>query len=57
ASGASGCCFEFHKNPFPASNIVAYKDTRSDCAYNAVIFKTKKGFRFCADPADDWVKQ
>nr|NP_001187126.1 CC chemokine SCYA104 variant 2 precursor [Ictalurus punctatus]AAT52150.1 CC chemokine SCYA104 variant 2 [Ictalurus punctatus] len=61
ASGASLCCFEFHKipekKPFPAANVVSYEETRSDCTIPGVIFTTKKGYRICADPEDDWVKQ
>ncbi|KAK3546549.1 hypothetical protein QTP70_026926, partial [Hemibagrus guttatus] len=37
ASGADLCCFEFHKNPFPAANAVSYTVTRSDCTVPGVI--------------------
>ncbi|NP_001187097.1 small inducible cytokine A3 precursor [Ictalurus punctatus] len=57
ANGASLCCFEFHKKPFPAANVVSYEETRSDCTLPGVILTTKKGFRLCADPEVDWVKQ
>ncbi|KAF7706829.1 hypothetical protein HF521_020083 [Silurus meridionalis] len=57
ASGADLCCFEFHKRPIPAANIVTVNETRSDCTLPGVIFTTKKGFRLCADPEENWVKQ
>ncbi|XP_053537195.1 C-C motif chemokine 18 [Ictalurus punctatus] len=57
ANGASLCCFEFHKKPFPAANVVSYEETRSDCMLPGVILTTKKGYRICADPEVDWVKQ
>ncbi|KAI5625341.1 C-C motif chemokine 3-like, partial [Silurus asotus] len=56
-SGADLCCFEFHKKPVRAANIVSVGETRSDCTLPGVIFTTKKGFRLCADPEYDWVKQ
>ncbi|KAG7330644.1 hypothetical protein KOW79_006866 [Hemibagrus wyckioides] len=57
ANGAGLCCFEFHKNPFPAANVVSYEETRSDCTLPGVILTTKRGFRICADPEVDWVQQ
>ncbi|KAF4088683.1 hypothetical protein AMELA_G00057460 [Ameiurus melas] len=57
ANGASLCCFEFHKRPLPAANIVSYEETRSDCSVPGVILTTKKGYCICADPEEDWVKQ
>ncbi|XP_058251789.1 C-C motif chemokine 3-like [Hemibagrus wyckioides] len=57
ASGADLCCFEFHKKPFPAANVVTYEETRSDCTVPGVILTTKKGFRFCVNPEMDWVQQ
>lgn len=38
ANGASLCCFEFHKRPFPAANIVAYEETRFDCPLPGVMY-------------------
>ncbi|XP_053485926.1 C-C motif chemokine 3 [Ictalurus furcatus] len=57
ACGASLCCFEFHKRPLPAANVVSYEETRSDCTIPGVILTTKKAYRICADPEEDWVKQ
>ncbi|XP_047672874.1 C-C motif chemokine 18-like isoform X3 [Tachysurus fulvidraco] len=57
ASGADLCCFEFHKRPFPAGNVVSYEETRPDCTVPGVILTTKKGYRICADPEVDWVQQ
>ncbi|XP_047671465.1 C-C motif chemokine 18-like isoform X2 [Tachysurus fulvidraco] len=57
ASGADLCCFEFHKRPFPAANVVSYEETRPDCIHPGVILTTKKGFRMCADPEVDWVQR
>ncbi|MCJ8731161.1 hypothetical protein PDJAM_G00196050 [Pangasius djambal] len=57
ANGADLCCFEFHKRPLPASNVVSYEETRSECTVPGVILTTKKGFRMCADPEVDWVQQ
>ncbi|XP_053089749.1 C-C motif chemokine 4-like [Pangasianodon hypophthalmus] len=57
ANGAGLCCFEFHKRPLPASNVVSYQETRSDCTLPGVILMTKRGFRICADPEVDWVQQ
>ncbi|KAF4088681.1 hypothetical protein AMELA_G00057440 [Ameiurus melas] len=57
ANGASECCFEFHKRPFPMANVVFYKETRFDCTLPGVILTTKRGYRICADPEVDWVKQ
>ncbi|XP_058251279.1 C-C motif chemokine 5-like [Hemibagrus wyckioides] len=57
ANGAGLCCFEFHKKPFPAANVVSFLVTRFDCTLPGVVLTTKKGFRFCADPEVDWVQQ
>ncbi|KAF4088666.1 hypothetical protein AMELA_G00057380 [Ameiurus melas] len=57
ANGAAACCFEFHKRPFPAAKVVFYEETRSDCTLPGVFLTTKKGYRICADPEVDWVKQ
>ncbi|KAF4088667.1 hypothetical protein AMELA_G00057390 [Ameiurus melas] len=57
ANGASECCFEFHKRPFPMANVVFYEETRSDCQVPGIILTTKRGYRICADPEVDWVKQ
>nr|AAT52138.1 CC chemokine SCYA104 [Ictalurus furcatus] len=57
ANGASFCCFEFHKRPLPAANVVSYEETRFECSVPGVILTTKKGYRICADPEEDWVKQ
>ncbi|XP_060731355.1 C-C motif chemokine 18-like [Tachysurus vachellii] len=56
-NGAGFCCFEFHKRPFPAANVVSYEETRPECALPGVILTTKRGFRICADPEVDWVQQ
>ncbi|KAI5101601.1 C-C motif chemokine 3-like [Silurus meridionalis] len=56
ASGADLCCFEFHKRPIPAANIISVEETRFDCTLPGVIFTPKKGFRMCLDPEVDWVK-
>ncbi|XP_046707783.1 C-C motif chemokine 4-like [Silurus meridionalis] len=56
ASGADLCCFEFHKRPIPAANIISVEETRFDCTLPGVIFTPKKGFRMCVDPEVDWVK-
>ncbi|XP_047671466.1 C-C motif chemokine 3-like [Tachysurus fulvidraco] len=57
ASGADLCCFEFHKRPFPAGNVVSYVETGPHCTHPGVILTTKKGYRMCADPEMDWVQQ
>ncbi|XP_053089537.1 C-C motif chemokine 4 homolog [Pangasianodon hypophthalmus] len=57
ANGADLCCFEFHKKPLPASIVVSYEETRSECPLSGVIFTTKRGFRMCADPEVEWVQQ
>ncbi|XP_060731352.1 C-C motif chemokine 18-like isoform X2 [Tachysurus vachellii] len=57
ANGAGLCCFEFHKRPFPAANVVSYVETRPECTLPGVILTTKRGFRICADPEVDWVQQ
>ncbi|XP_047671467.1 C-C motif chemokine 3-like [Tachysurus fulvidraco] len=57
ANGADLCCFEFHKKPFPAGNVVSYIETRDDCTLPGVILTTKKGHSMCADPEVDWVQQ
>ncbi|KAK2860011.1 hypothetical protein Q7C36_004177 [Tachysurus vachellii] len=57
ANGAGLCCFEFHKSPFPAANVVSYIETRPDCTLPGVILTTKRGYRMCADPEVDWVQK
>ncbi|KAF5891021.1 C-C motif chemokine 3-like, partial [Clarias magur] len=57
ANGASICCFEFHKRPFPAKNVVSYEKTQKHCTVPGIIFTTKKGFRFCGDPKTEWVQK
>ncbi|XP_058848600.1 eotaxin-like [Acipenser ruthenus] len=29
----------------------------SGCTRNVVVFTTQRGFRFCAEPEEDWVKK
>ncbi|KAI5610232.1 C-C motif chemokine 3-like, partial [Silurus asotus] len=55
--GVGLCCFEFHKRPVPAASIVSVEQTRFDCTFPGVIFTTKKGYKICADPEMDWVKE
>lgn len=38
ANGAGLCCFEFHKRSVPASNIVSYEETRSECTLPGVMY-------------------
>ncbi|XP_046708547.1 C-C motif chemokine 4 homolog [Silurus meridionalis] len=57
AIGAGLCCFEFHKRPISAANVVSVEETTSDCTIPGVVFTTKKGFQICADPEVDWVKE
>ncbi|KAF4088664.1 hypothetical protein AMELA_G00057360 [Ameiurus melas] len=57
ANGAAECCFEFLKKPFPTAYVVSYEETRSDCSVPGVILTTKRGYRTCADPEENWVKQ
>ncbi|KAI5608187.1 C-C motif chemokine 3-like [Silurus asotus] len=37
ASGADLCCYEFHKSPVPAANIVSVEETRFDCILPGVM--------------------
>ncbi|XP_053347418.1 C-C motif chemokine 18-like [Clarias gariepinus] len=57
ANGANLCCFEFHKTPLLAENVVSYQETRPDCTIPGIIFTTTNGYSFCADPEVDWVKK
>ncbi|KAF5880115.1 C-C motif chemokine 3-like, partial [Clarias magur] len=50
------CCFEFQNKEFPEANIVSYKETQIDCPLPGIIFTTKIGFHFCADPEVKWVQ-
>ncbi|XP_046707766.1 uncharacterized protein LOC124387444 [Silurus meridionalis] len=55
-NGATLCCFEFHKRPIPAANIVSV-EKRDLTAHFLESFLQQKRDSICADPEVDWVKE
>uniref|UniRef100_W5MVN6 C-C motif chemokine n=2 Tax=Lepisosteus oculatus TaxID=7918 RepID=W5MVN6_LEPOC len=53
----SECCFNYYPKRIFKRLVVKYELTRKDCSKKGVIFTSMKGFRICADPRIDWVKQ
>ncbi|XP_072494217.1 uncharacterized protein [Notamacropus eugenii] len=56
ASPAS-CCFSYVTRLIPRKFVVDYDYTSQECFNPAVIFTTSRGFKICADPQKQWVKQ
>ncbi|XP_034559334.1 C-C motif chemokine 20a.3 [Notolabrus celidotus] len=52
-----GCCRSYMKTKLPFLQIKGYavQSDQEMCPINAIIFLTKKGKLFCADPALNWV--
>ncbi|XP_028375035.1 C-C motif chemokine 3-like [Phyllostomus discolor] len=49
------CCSSYTR-PIPRKLVVGYFKTSGQCSSPAVVFLTKKGRHFCADPRDAWVQ-
>ncbi|XP_055964578.1 cytokine SCM-1 beta-like [Sorex fumeus] len=48
-------CVQFSSKPLSGARIRTY--TIEEGPLRAVIFVSKRGFKFCADPEEGWVKQ
>ncbi|XP_012413576.1 regakine-1-like [Trichechus manatus latirostris] len=51
------CCFAHISLKIPFKHVQAYYRTSDACHLPAVIFQTKKGWLFCANPSEDWVQE
>ncbi|CAO2644511.1 C-C motif chemokine 8 [Lemmus lemmus] len=49
------CCFSLTQRKIPLRVLQSYEKTTSQCLLAAVIFKTKRGIKICADPMQKWV--
>lgn len=53
----SSCCMNFIPKKIPESQVVSYQlSSGSVCPRAGVIFTTKKGYRVCGDPKQQWVQ-
>ncbi|KAK2111389.1 C-C motif chemokine 3 [Saguinus oedipus] len=50
-------CFSYTSRRVPQKFIVDYFPTNRYCFNPGVVFPTKKGQHFCADPSKEWVKK
>ncbi|XP_032018921.1 C-C motif chemokine 23 isoform X2 [Hylobates moloch] len=53
---SADCCISFTPRSIPCSRLRSYFETNSECSKPGVIFLTKKGRRFCANPSDKQVQ-
>ncbi|XP_057603295.1 C-C motif chemokine 24 [Hippopotamus amphibius kiboko] len=54
----SSCCISFISKKIPESRVISYQlSNESVCPKAGVIFTTRKGHRFCADPKLLWVQR
>ncbi|XP_004620937.2 C-C motif chemokine 24 [Sorex araneus] len=52
------CCLTFISKKIPQNRVVGYQlASRSVCPKEGVIFTTRKGQKFCADPKLPWVQK
>uniref|UniRef100_G1TN23 Chemokine interleukin-8-like domain-containing protein n=1 Tax=Oryctolagus cuniculus TaxID=9986 RepID=G1TN23_RABIT len=53
----SSCCMNFIPKKIPESQVVSYQlSSGSVCPRAGVIFTTKKDYRVCGDPKQQWVQ-
>ncbi|KAM9000638.1 C-C motif chemokine 3 [Sarcophilus harrisii] len=50
------CCLQFHNKRISPKLVVTYHITSSQCTQKGVVFITKRGFKVCANPKDQWVQ-
>ncbi|XP_066219983.1 C-C motif chemokine 14 [Saccopteryx leptura] len=50
------CCFAYITHTIARHRIVEYYKTGSQCVKPGVVFVTRKGRFFCADPSAAWVR-
>ncbi|KAI2582471.1 C-C motif chemokine ligand 23 [Homo sapiens] len=53
---SADCCISYTPRSIPCSLLESYFETNSECSKPGVIFLTKKGRRFCANPSDKQVQ-
>uniref|UniRef100_A0AAR2KZH3 Chemokine interleukin-8-like domain-containing protein n=1 Tax=Pygocentrus nattereri TaxID=42514 RepID=A0AAR2KZH3_PYGNA len=51
------CCEKLTDVKIPLKRIRSYRETSSNCAFEAVIFRTVIGKEWCVDPEASWVKK
>ncbi|XP_020497725.1 monocyte chemotactic protein 1B [Labrus bergylta] len=54
--GPAVCCFQFIEKKLSKNRVLTYRYTNKQCPKKAVIFTMKNGKEFCANPAEQWVK-
>nr|XP_003818012.1 C-C motif chemokine 23 isoform X1 [Pan paniscus] len=53
---SADCCISYTPRSIPCSLLESYFEMNSECSKPGVIFLTKKGRRFCANPSDKQVQ-
>ncbi|XP_043855436.1 C-C motif chemokine 3-like [Dromiciops gliroides] len=56
-SSSAICCFSTIQKRIPQKFVVDYVDTSPQCPNPGVIFITRRDYRICANPQDQWVQE
>ncbi|NXT11075.1 CCL14 protein, partial [Prunella fulvescens] len=51
------CCFDHVRGALRLELLTSSYSTPRECFLPAVVFKTKKGVKVCANPEEKWVKR
>nr|XP_019588109.1 PREDICTED: regakine-1-like [Rhinolophus sinicus] len=51
------CCFSYNSQRIPLRAVTGYERTGVACPTEGVIFLTKSGRKFCANPRNSWVQR
>ncbi|KAJ6655685.1 hypothetical protein lerEdw1_004738 [Lerista edwardsae] len=56
-SALGTCCTSHNQQVLPLKILASYEQSSDRCILPAIIFKTKRGDLYCADPQAPWTRQ